>query len=394
LHEQIITRPEELVPCCEYLASCGRFGLDTEFVGEDTYHPRLCLVQVATAERLIVIDPFAVGPLDAFWKLVVDPANLVVVHAAREEVRLCKIATGQVPGNLFDLQLAAGLIGLPYPMGYGSLVNQLLGLSMTKGETLTEWRERPLTREQLRYAFDDVRHLLPLWEHIHGRLEGLGRLEWLREDVRRLATAAVPEEGTTEKWRKIRGAGSLDRRKLAILRELYFWREDRAEERNRPPRTIVRDDLLVEIARRNPTRERDLQVVRGLAKRDLGAIVDVVERARSLPADQLPRATERDQDPPQVALVSNVLIAVLGDLAAREHLAPNLVASSTDVKLLVRSRLQQASLPAESVLTQGWRAEHVLPVLLDVLDGRRSVRVADVRAEAPFALGDVAPPEG
>src|SRR5271169_4469606 len=111
LSEQIITGPDELPACCEYLAACRQFGLDTEFVGEDTYHPHLCLVQVATAERLYLIDPLTAGPLDAFWKLVTDPANLVIVHAGREEVRLCRFWTGQPPGRFFDLQIAAGLAG-------------------------------------------------------------------------------------------------------------------------------------------------------------------------------------------------------------------------------------------------------------------------------------------
>src|SRR5437588_7132725 len=171
LQEQIVSRAEELPGCCAYLASCPRFGFDTEFVGEDTYHPHLCLVQVASAERLFLIDPLTAGPLDAFWKLVVDPANLVVVHAGREEVRLCHLWSGQTPGNLFDLQIAAGLVGLSYPLGHGNLVNQVLGIQLGKGETLTEWRTRPLTAEQIRYAFDDVRFLLPVWQRLAARLE-------------------------------------------------------------------------------------------------------------------------------------------------------------------------------------------------------------------------------
>src|SRR6516164_2393257 len=122
LVEELVTQPAELAACCAYHATCPRFGFDTEFVGENTYHPHLCLVQVATPERLILIDPLSVGPLDAFWKLVVDPANEVVVHAGREEVRLCRYWTGQTPGNLVDLQLAAGLAGLAYPLGHGALV--------------------------------------------------------------------------------------------------------------------------------------------------------------------------------------------------------------------------------------------------------------------------------
>src|SRR5581483_1428323 len=130
--EEIITHPEELAEFCAYLSGCTHFGFDTEFIGEQTYHPRLCLVQVATHDRLCIIDPLSTGPLDAFWKLVVEPARVASVHAGREEVRLCRLWTGFAPGNLFDLQIAAGLVGLPYPMGHGSLVNQVLGVQLTK----------------------------------------------------------------------------------------------------------------------------------------------------------------------------------------------------------------------------------------------------------------------
>jgi ribonuclease D len=169
---------------------------------------------------------------------------------------------------------------------------------------------------------------------------------------------------------------------------LYAWREETAARTNRPARTIVRDDLLIEIARRNPTRTRDLHVIRGLPRRDLDAILQVVELGRALPLEQCPTMTEREQDPPQVGLVANILSAVLGDLCVRRQLAPNLVATGQDVKLLVRARLQGAPPPAESLLTQGWRGAHILPELLAVLEGRRSLRVADVAAEAPLAFED------
>src|SRR5262245_14904637 len=273
LPEQIVTQPHELSVCCEHLAAGGVFGFDTEFIGENSYHPQLCLVQVATAERLYLIDPLSAGPLDAFWKVVVDPANLVVVHAGREEVRLCRLLGGQVPGNLFDLQIAAGLAGLAYPLSHGTLVGQVLGVPLAKGETLTRWDNRPLTPAQVRYAFDDVRYLLAAWRRLSGQLEELGRADWAREEFARLATVAAPEEPSNEKWRKLRGLGSLGRRQLAVVRDLFAWREEVAERTNRPPRTIVRDDLLIEIARRNPTKERDLHVIRGLPRRDLPAVV-------------------------------------------------------------------------------------------------------------------------
>src|SRR5262249_4758659 len=199
---------------------------------EDTYHPRLCLLQVGTPGRLFLIDPFTVGPLDAFWKLLHDPARVSVVHAGREEGRLCRLWSGQAPANLFALHLAAGLVGMDYPMGDGSLVNELLKVRLSKGETLTEWRRRPLTPEQVRYAFDDVRYLLRLYEKLNSRLTKLGRLPWLREECGRLETASEPDAmAAEERWRKIKGVGSLDRRKLAGGGGVVEGREGRAEER-------------------------------------------------------------------------------------------------------------------------------------------------------------------
>jgi ribonuclease D len=391
LPEEIVAAPGELAACCAHLSRHPHFGFDTEFVGEDTYHPRLCLIQAAAPDRLFLIDPLSTGPLDAFWRLVVDPSRVVVVHAGREEVRLCRLGAGKTPGNLFDLQIAAGLVGMTYPLGHGTLVGQVLGVHLSKGETRTEWRDRPLTPEQIRYAFDDVRFLLRTWEKLSGRLEKMGRTEWAREEFDRLARTASPEEpAAEEKWRKLRGIGSLDRRRLAVVRALFHWRDETAERTNRPARTIVRDDLIVEIARRNPKQERDLETLRGLPRRDLAAIVQAVNQARELPLEECPAAMERDQDPPQVLLTAGVLTAVLGDVCARLRLAPNLVASNQDVKRLVRARFLGAALPAELPLTQGWRADAILPELLAVLDGRRMVRVADVTAPAPFAYVEAA----
>ena len=231
--------------------------------------------------------------------------------------------------------------------------------------------------------------LLPLWQQLAAGLERLDRAEWAREEFGRLAVQAAPLEPMSDKWRKLRGLGTLDRRGLAIVRELYDWRNETAARSNRPARTIVRDDLLIEIARRSPSRVHDLQVVRGLPRRDLTAILEVVNRARSLSLEECPAIAERDQDPPQVQLITNVLTAVLGDFCARNQLAANLVAATQDVKLLVRSRLLGLPLPTASILCQGWRSRHVLPELLAVLDGRCSIRIANVATEAPLVIEEV-----
>jgi ribonuclease D len=313
-----------------------------------------------------------------------DPARVAVVHAGREEVRLCRLWSGSPPANRFDLQFAAGLVGMNYPMGHAGLVQQLLGQRLAKGETLTEWRRRPLTEDQIRYAYDDVRFLLRLYEKLRAKLEKLGRVEWAKEEFGRLESrSGGVESQEEERWRKLRGAGALDGRRLAVVKALFEWREEKAAAVNRPARTVVRDDLIIEITRRNPTSAKDLQVVRGMPNRDLDAIVDVVQKARQLPPEEWPTPAGREQDPPQLALVANVLISVLGDTCARNKLAVGLVAANNDVRAIVRARLAGAAMP-EMALTEGWRAANVLPALLDVLEGRTAVRIANVKSEAPL----------
>ncbi|MFO0863186.1 MAG: HRDC domain-containing protein [Gemmataceae bacterium] len=386
--EIVVDDAESLRRCCERLAACERFGFDTEFVGEHTYHPELCLVQIAAPDALYLVDPFAFENLDPFWQLVVDPSRQVVVHAGREEVRLCHNAFGKAPGRIFDLQIAAGLASYSFPMGHGALVQALLGKKLKKSETLTEWRTRPLTPGQIKYAFDDVRFLLAMQEKLGAKLKELDRLDWAEEEFQRLTQDSSPRQPSAEtvgeRWRKIRGSGNLDRRRLAVVRELYLWREQKAIEMDRPARVVVRDDLIVEIARRHLKSPKDLEVVRGLTKKHLDEIFQAVERGQKLPFDQCPEATERDVEAPRVGLIVNLTNAVLADWCTRNHLAPNLVASNSDIRNLVRTFLDCDIQNADTLLMEGWRSRHVLPMLRNVLEGKTSIRIADPNADAPF----------
>jgi ribonuclease D len=384
--EEIVARPEELAACCKYLATCSEFGFDTEFIGEQTFIPQLCLIQVATWERLFLIDPFTSGPLDEFWNLVVDPSRTAVVHAAREEIRICQRGSGKAPGNLFDLQIAAGLVGAGYPLGHGPLVGKMLNVRLSKGETLTDWKKRPLTAKQIQYAYDDVRYLLPVWKQIASELERLGRVEWAKEEFAAMLPRSLGEEPGVERWRRLKGLGGLDRRKLGVVRELHAWREEKAFEKNRPVRAIVRDDLLVDIARRSPKTEHDLEVMRGLAKRDVPEILSVIRHVATIPTENLPDVMYREDDPPHLTLVANLLGAVLGDLCAKMQLSQPLVATGNDIKLLVRAASRGEPVPAECELAQGWRSEAVLPELLAVLNGKRRIRVESLTRDAPLEV--------
>lgn len=384
----LVTTSEDLATCCAHLATAPVLGFDTEFIGEESYHPKLCLIQIATADRIYLLDPLAIPNLEPFWRLLADPGHVIVVHAGREEVRLCHLWSGLAPANLFDLQIAAGLVGLPYPMGHGAIVQELLGLRLNKGETLTDWRRRPLTPAQLHYACDDVRYMVPLWKLLSERLDQWRRQSWASEEFVRLRELATPDEHgvatATEKWRKFKGAGALSRRGLAYLQALFAWREQQAAQVNRPPRTILRDDLLLEIARKHPKTLQDLTIIRGLGKRYADDLFRLLQEVRALPADAWPALADRMEDPPQVSLATPLLQAVLGVVAHRLKVAPNLAATVADLKMTIRARLFRRPLDLESLLTQGWRGEHILPSLLAFLDGQLKLSLGDIRQEMPL----------
>lgn len=388
----MVTRPEDLAACCDDLSKATVIGLDTEFIGEQTFVPQLCLVQIATWDRLYLIDPFSVGSLNDLWPILTDSERTIVCHAAREEIRICQRFCGRLPVGIFDLQIAAGLVGLGYPIGHGPLIAKLLGEKLSKGEALTDWKKRPLTPRQIEYAFDDVRFLLPAWRVLVDRLGQLGRIGWAEEEFEALLTRSLGDEPGVERWRKLKGLGNLNRRELGIVRELFHWREEKAYEKNRPVRAIVRDDLLVEIARRDPRSERDLAVVRGVTRADLSDIVEVLNRVRKLPVEALPELPTRDDDPPHIGLLATFLGIVLQQLCVEWQLSPALVATVNDLKLLVRSLSRNQSLPETASLARGWRSRVVLPELCHLLEGRRLVRVAELGSGRPFQFSEASSP--
>jgi ribonuclease D len=392
LPELLVTDPAQLAACLARIAKAPLVGFDTEFVGEDAYRPELCLVQVATAEELIVIDPYECGPLDGFWDLLLDPNRTTIVHAGREDLRMCYFASGKPPARVFDVQIAAGMVGMAYPIGYASLVHDLLRQRMQKGETLTDWRKRPLTPAQVRYAYDDVRYLLPAHRKLTDRLTRYKRLAWAEEEFATAVRKALADDVSVERWRRIKGIGALDRRGLAVARELHGWRDKFAERQNRPARFIMRDDLMIEIAKRAPTKLEDLHAYRGLPRGQDEGILDAIRRGRAVPQNQCPEPETRESEPPNVVLLGSLLNVVLNDYAGRNRLAPNLISSNTDLKSVVRSRVYGDPLPDVPVC-RGWRAKHVLPELLALLSGESAIRVADVKALDPLELVELEPDE-
>ncbi len=386
----LISSESALRQYCAELALAPVIGFDTEFVSEDTYRPQLCLVQVAAAGRLVVIDPLAVRDLTPFWQAVSTPEHSTIVHAGREELLFCLAATGQRPHDLFDLQIAAGLAGYEYPAGYGSLMNRLLGEKLNKGETRTDWRRRPLSVQQLEYAVNDVRYLEPMRDQLRSRLEVLGRAAWMRDEMADWQND-VEASMTRDRWRRMSGSSGLSARGLAIVRELWLWREEEAQRRNQPTRRVLRDDLILELAKRRSADPQQMRAIRGMERGDLvramPRISAAIAQALALSEDHLPRAPIRNVSD-QFAVLGQFVSSALGSICRAANLAPSIVGTASDVRDLLAYRLgvagsDQMDPPSLAV---GWRAEVVGHVIDDLLAGKLTIRIRDPLADEPLSF--------
>jgi ribonuclease D len=289
-----------------------------------------------------------------------------------------------------DVQIAAGLIGREYPAGYGSLVSGILGVRTDKGETRTDWRRRPLTDRQVGYALEDVRHLKPLRDRIVARLEQLGRMDWLDAEMAAWQADVIAARGD-ERWRRVSGSSGLDRRKLAIVRELWRWREQEAERRNCSPRRVLRDDLIVELAKRRTDDPRRIRAVRGMERGDLRRGLDdlaaCVRRAAALPDEELPVQIRQDSNR-QLTMLGQFLSSALTSICRDAEVAPALVGTASDVRDFLAYRLDNRRCTGQQlpVLAQGWRRELVGKLLDDLIGGRVAIRIADPAADQPLSF--------
>jgi len=387
--EAMITTPAQLKELVDHLRSSGRFAFDTEFVSEETFEPVLCLIQVATRERLAVIDPLAVRDVGPFWDVVLDPSVQIVMHAAGEDLRICLLRTGTLPRRVFDVQMAAGLLGINYPLSLVNLVGQALGISLAGSETRTDWRHRPLSPAQLHYALDDVRYLLDIADQFTERLSQLGRIAWAEAEFDDFIES-IAQRAEEDRWKRLPGLHQLSRRSLEMARRLVDWREDEARRQNRPLRHVIRDDLLVAIAKRQPRNRRDLEALRDFNRPALlnrgQEILAILEHARAVPEDQLPDLPARLEEPPGLSTVTNLLSAALAQCCVQNQLAGSLVANVANLRHLVRWHLDGRDVSERPLLLEGWRGELCGPLLLDVLEGRVALRVVDPESEFPVAL--------
>lgn len=376
-----ITSTTELDELCEQLRDCPRLALDTEFVGEDSFVPRLELIQVATEQTAAIIDFPAVQSnevLETFWQIVCDPAVEKVVHAGRQDLDLFAVHAGQIPKPFFDTQIAAAMLGFGPQVAYANLVQRVHGKRLDKAHTFTNWSARPLSHEQLAYALEDVTFLLAIHDHLHSRLSKLGRLEWVREEFTRLENAvSETRREPQERYQRIRGWDQLKPKSAAVLRELAAWREGEAKRRNVPRSRVVRDEVLIQLARHPPRQVDELRKVRGFhgseVDRSGEVLLATIQQALALPPSSWPvLAKEKKPEPESTGLVE-LLQAIVKACANKAEIAPTLLATTADLQALVEAKPDRSTL--DLPLLRGWRRELVGDVLLDALEGRLTITV-------------------
>lgn len=376
-----VTDQYALESLCRTLRQSPRLALDTEFVGEDTFIPRLELIQVATASTAAVIDFPAVqagGSLDVFWELICDAKIEKVVHAGRQDLDLFALHAGQIPKPFFDTQIAAAMVGYGPQVAYANLVQRLHGTKLAKAHTFTNWSARPLSDDQIVYALEDVEFLLSIHTHLQDRLNALDRLEWVSEEFARLETAVGEKSREPqERYQRIRGWDTLKPKGAAVLRELAVWREAEARRRNVPRGRVMRDEVLIQLARHPPKSVTDLRGLRGLHSSEIdrhgGQLLAAITSALALPPSAWPTVpSERKPDPESTGIVE-LLQAVLKARAAEEGIAPTMLATSADLQTLVEAKQNRAALNVP--ILHGWRRQLAGDLLLQVLDGAVTISV-------------------
>lgn len=371
-----ISNYDDLNDFCKRVERTKVLAVDTEFLRERTYHPQLCLVQVATPDETAAVDPILIRDLSPLRRLFEDRSITKVLHACGQDMEVIDHAMGCVPAPVFDTQLVAAFLGHRMQMGYGALVEAYTRVHLPKTEALTDWSRRPLDPEQLKYAEDDVRYLPGIYQSMMDDLVRRDRLEWVRPELQRLSEPSQYRRDPRVAFVHLRRASSLTRRQLAVAREVCAWREDMAARRDIPRKWVVSDEVIVEVCRHVPQSAAQLRRIRGTEKvsqRDCEQMVQAAQRGLACPPDRYPEVRHRVHPSLEAESVIDLMNALLRLVSERSGVASQLIASRDDLYDLMCGR--------PSPLVQGWRYELAGRKLEGLLKGEVGLTVKDSKVE-------------
>lgn len=371
---RLITQKADLLDLCKDIDRSGRVALDLEFIPERTYFPVLCLIQCCVEGKTCIVDPLELQDLMPLWERIANPEILTILHAASQDLDLVHNLSGLIPRNIFDTQIAAGFAGYGYSAGYRRLLSEVLNVHIPKTESFSDWQERPLTASQLDYAVSDVLYLEPLYDEITKSLKQTGRLSWVLEECRAYEEDELYNPDRSAEFFKVKGASKLPPRALAILRELWGWRDEEARTLNKPARTLLADNVMIEIARRQTDSIDALKKLRGIridqVRRFAEDISDCVRAGKAIPDKECPSFPSSRAPYKSEILTADFLFMVLKLLSSDLDLATEHLATRDELQSLVRLKDNQLDKDdAKHRLLTGWRREVAGDVLVSILQG-------------------------
>ncbi|WP_339642916.1 ribonuclease D [uncultured Porticoccus sp.] len=355
--------------CVEALHKSDVLAVDTEFMRTDTFYPILGLIQIFDGQQCWLIDPVALESLDALGSIFKNPAIIKVFHSCSEDLEVLQHVMGTLPQPLFDTQIAAALTGFGFSRGYAALVDDMLGHHVPKGETRSDWLQRPLSEAQLGYAASDVYFLLPVYHLLVEALKKLDRTVWMDEEMATLVGRSLQTDDTADYYRKVKGAWKLEAKALQVLQAICQWREVEARQRNRPRNRLIADRTLLDIAIAQPANKQSLAGIEGIfpgfLRRYGEDLLSLIHRVQSDHVSNPKPLPPLDAPLPKVARdMAKELKAVASECAESRNLSVEMLVRKRDIEELVRSAVDTGKPRLSAALREGWRYELIGQMLL------------------------------
>lgn len=349
---QFIDNFKSLTTVCQQLIHSRFLAVDTEFIREKTYYPKLCLIQIASDDIIVCVDPIALNDITPLLDVLYNSNSTIILHSARQDLEILYLIKGNLPRTLFDTQIAATVLGYENQISYAKLVKKLIGIKLDKSHSRTDWSKRPLDLEQIIYATDDVRYLRDIYHILKQKLEDKNRLHWLNDNCKTLTCAKTYNLNSKNIWYKVKGSGKLHGMQLVILQRLAAWREEIAIISNRPRRWMLKDQIMIDLAKIKFASLEAFKLINGLKnstiERHGEALIKEFKKAKELPEKAWPKIKNYKQLSNQQNAIINTLMSLLCEYCIQQGITPSIVANRKDIESMVRG---ETDIP----LLQGWR---------------------------------------
>lgn len=373
-----IDSDEKLGDFCNSIKDVEYCAIDTEFVREKTYYPILSLIQIATEAHMACVDPLVIEDFGPLITLMQKPDLIKIFHSPSQDLEILFQQFSIMPQPVFDTQLAAAVLGYDHQVGYADLVDQITGVKLEKKHTRANWNRRPLSKDEIDYAMDDVRYLLPVYRTLRTELEDKKRYAWIHNDLLAMTSISNYQIDTAELWKRLKGVQKLRGVELEIARHLCQWREEMAQQKDLPRRWVVKDDLIIAIARLKPSKVTDLDSIRDINEKFIqrhgNSLLEVVEVALKTPASNWPVHDANQSLSTHQQALGDCLMGLCRVAAEENQIALATLATRKDIDNLITNR-------KNSRLSQGWRFNMVGEKLLNFIYGQTVLGVHDNRIE-------------